>query len=391
MAIPVILPKLGQTMEEGVIERWRVKEGDEVKKGDIILEVTTDKATIEVESYDVGTVLKILRKEGETVPVKEIIAYLGKPGEAVPAAAPSARGAAGVAPKQAAQAAAAPKSAALPVAEDGKVKASPLAKRLADEMGVDLSAVVGTGPGGRITKEDVLAAAESQKGAPKAVPAQAGKAEPLSPMRRVIAERLGAAKRDVPHFYLTMEADMSGAKRFRESKGKLSYTHLLVAAAAKALIDVPGANVSFTPQGLIRHKSANVGVAVALEDGLIVPVVRGADKKSLEAIAADVDGLVKKARAGKLAPEEYQGGTFTISNLGTFGIDFFYAIVNPPEAAILAVGAIKDRPVAVGGKVEVRPMMTLALSADHRAIDGAVGAKFLARVVEILTSPDKNL
>lgn len=396
MAIPVIMPKLGQTMEEGTIERWRVKEGDRVNKGDVILEVTTDKATIEVESYDAGTVLKILRREGETVPVKEVIAYLGEPGEEIPAEPPTAPGETAKEEKEEAKPSA-PSQAVAPASPPeagGRIKASPLARKLAKEKGIDLSTVVGTGPGGRIVEADVLAAAEkaaSGASAPAAAPPAGAGVEPLSPMRRVIAERLGAAKREIPHFYLTMEVDMSAAKAFRASGGKFSYTHLLVAACARALVDVPGMNVSFTPQGLVRHSSANVGVAVALEDGLVVPVVREAERKTLTQIAAELDGLVEKARSGKLTPEEYQGGTFTISNLGMFGVDFFYAIVNPPEAAILAVGAIKDRPVAVEGKVEVRPVMTLSLSADHRAVDGAVGARFLARVAEILSSPGEHL
>jgi len=417
MAQPIKMPKLGQTMEEGVIERWLVNEGDEINKGDILLEITTDKATLEVESFHKGTVLRLVRGAGETVAVTETIAWVGKPGEAVPEGEPAAAPAAASAPSAPsapakAEPAPAPTASPPPAAPaapapapTGRVKASPLARKLAAERGVDLRSLTGSGPGGRIVKADVLGATPGAAPSTPAAPAfaeasaRAGaedKTIPLTGMRKAIARQMAASKATAPHFYVTMKADMTCAVEARQELGplveqrygmKLSFTHLIVRAVAVALREFPGVNASFNGDSFVQHGHVNVGIAVSIEDGLIVPVLHDADAKNLGQVVVESNKLVDRARAQKLSEREFTGGTFTVSNLGMFGAQHFQAIINTPEAGILAVGAIVKEPVVVDDQIAVRPMMSLTLSVDHRVVDGALGARFLARVVELLENP----
>ncbi len=386
MVSKVIMPKLGQTMEEGVIERWIKKEGDKVEKGDILLEITTDKATLEVESYARGVLRKILAQEGQTVPVTQVIALIGELDEELPelkvetverepvAVAPETEGI--------------PHAKGRPAAEV-RVKASPLAKKLAQEKGIDLTQVVGTGPGGRITRENVLKAGERGKRKEE----REGKISPVSPMRRAIAEAMSASKKTVPHYYVTIEVDMTGAviKRreiLAQIKGKgdvpLSYSHILTRAVSLALKNLPEVKSSWGEKGITVNEDINIGIAVALDEGLIVPVLRKADEMTLEEIASRTESLVSRAKEMKLKSDEYGGATFTISNLGMFGVENFLPIINQPQSAILGVGAILERPAVVEGKVAIRHLMKLTLSVDHRVVDGQVAAQFLARVKEIL-------
>ncbi len=375
MVTEVIMPKLGQTMEEGKVERWLKKEGDRVERGDILLEITTDKATLEVESYGRGILRKIIVKEGETVPVTQIIALIAEPDEELPEIeVPSKKEE--VRPEE--------------KVPETKIKASPLAKRIAQEKGIDLSQIVGTGPGGRITKEDILKAAEAQ-----VKPGE--KIEPLTSMRKAIAEAMVMSKSKAPHYYLTIEVDMSEAVKLREklipkiekeAGVKLSFSHLLIKAVASSLREFLQINSTWTDTGIRRFDEINIGIAVGLEEGLIVPVLRNADKLNLSDIARNSDDLVARAKERKLKADEYSGGTFTISNLGMFGVENFIPVINPPESGILGVGAIMKKPAVVNGKVEVRAIMKLTLSADHRVVDGTVAAQFLQRIKELLEKPE---
>ncbi|MFC3051072.1 pyruvate dehydrogenase complex dihydrolipoamide acetyltransferase [Kordiimonas pumila] len=423
MSIEIFMPALSPTMEKGTLAKWLVKEGDTVESGDVIAEIETDKATMEVESIDDGTVAKILVAEGsEDVPVGEIIAILAEEDEDVAeiqmpsdkkadetkekpqAAAPE--------PAKAEKAKPAEKKEADPepvqkTETGGRVKVSPLAKRLAKEAGVDLSTVSGTGPHGRIVKKDV----ESAKAAPTVTKAGTATAiaateygpaadtpfreERLSGMRKVIAKRLTESKQTVPHFYLTIDVELDDLLAARkqlnehlEADGvKLSVNDFVIKAVAMALKKVPAANVQYAGDKMYWYERADISVAVAIEGGLVTPVVRGACTKSLSAIATEVKELATKARDGKLMPEEYAGGTFSISNLGMFGIKEFSAVINPPQGAILAVGAGEQRAVVKNGALGVATVMSCTLSCDHRAIDGAVGAEFLAAFKGFLTNP----
>jgi pyruvate dehydrogenase E2 component (dihydrolipoamide acetyltransferase) len=444
MAISIAMPQLSPTMTEGTIAKWNKKEGDAVKSGDAVAEVETDKATLDVEAYDPGTLLKIVVPAGGKVPVGALIAVVGKPGEDIsallasagkpPAAAPVAAAAPTAAPgpklapaaaapavkaapaaaapvvapapkpapaaaAPAVKAAPAPAPAAAPVPapapavkapSERRVRSSPLARKMAREAGVELSGISGSGPGGRVIKRDVEALASSG-GQATAAPAGGETLLPLSNMRRVIAERLVEAKRTVPHFYLTVEIDMERASALRaelkEGGSAVTVNDLIVRACALALARVPQANRSYSAEGIIQHGSCDVGVAVALEDGLITPVIRGAQSKSVSAISAEIKALAERARARKLLPEEYTGGSMSVSNLGMFGVDTFIAVINPPQSCILAVGAVAERPAAVNGKLEVRKRMSATLSCDHRVLDGAVGAKLLAEVKALLEKP----
>lgn len=436
MAIKITMPALSPTMEEGNLAKWLVKEGDKVSAGDVIAEIETDKATMEVEAVDEGIVAKLVVPAGtESVKVNALIAVLAEDGEDVaeaakaasgdaPAAAPKAEAAAPVAatapaPVAAAPAATpAPAAAPAPVAKGERLFASPLARRVAKDAGVELAAVSGTGPHGRIIRKDVEAAIAS--GVKTAAKPAASATAPLAAvsgasdeatlkmfeegsyelvphdgMRKTIARRLMESKLTVPHFYLTIDCELdallalrsqlnAAAPMIKTEKGevpayKLSVNDLVIKATALALRDIPEANVSWTDAGMVKHKHADVGVAVSIPGGLITPIVRGAETKALSAISNEMKDLAKRARDRKLKPSEYQGGTTSVSNLGMFGVKDFAAIINPPHATIFAVGAGEQRAVVKNGELAVATVMSVTLSTDHRAVDGALAAE-LAKV-----------
>jgi pyruvate dehydrogenase E2 component (dihydrolipoyllysine-residue acetyltransferase) len=411
------MPKLSDTMTEGTLLKWRKKEGDKVEVGDVIAEIETDKATMEMEAFDDGTLHQFLIKEGSKVAIGSKIALLLKKGEQPPAdgavieaetKAPAASARKEGAPASAATSApaAAPAKAAAP--SGGRVKASPLAKKIAAGKGIDLGAVKGTGPGGRIVAKDVEGApagvAAPTKTAPVSAPAipamPAGVGDQriaLSGMRRVIAERLLASKTQLPHFYLHIEVDAGPLMKARtelnaitETAGgpKFTVNDFVLKAVVASAVRVPAVNASFAGDAIIQYGSINLSVAVAVEEGLVTPVIRDAQKKSLREISEAVKDLASRARGKKLKPEEYQGGTITVSNLGAYGIESFSAIINPPQAAILSVGAIVKKPV-VGpdDQIVVGQRMSIGLSADHRVVDGAVGATYLAELRKLIENP----
>ena len=427
MATLVTMPKLGLTMNAGSVSRWNKKEGDSVARGEILMTVATDKLTFDVESPGEGVLIKIVVPEGKDVPVGEVLAYIGVAGETVEA--PSA--AAAPAEVRAAPApAAGEKTAAAPAPAPAGVRATPLARKTAREMGADLALVQGSGPGGRIVKKDVEAYASSA-GRVKASPAAARaaldlgvdlasvsaqgrvmKADvlraasfavaasgdtsiPLTPMRRVIAERMSLSKATIPTASYEIDADFTALAGFRakvraegEKLGvKITYNHILMKICAAAIRDVPLANSSFGEDEILVHGNVNMGLAVAVDGGLLVPNVKAVQAKSLLQVAEETERLVDAARSGRLSLEDMQGGTFTITNLGMFGTKSFVPIVNPPEACILGLGSVEDRPVARDGVVTVRPMSTITLVADHRILDGAEAAKFLARIRELVENP----
>jgi len=396
MVTEVIMPKMGQTMEKGKIIKWLKKDGEEVKRGEPLLEIETDKTTIEVEARDSGK-LKIIAQEGEEVPITTTIAYILKEGESVPEKRISEPKAEVEAVKEAVPK---PREAKAPVAKE--IKASPLAKRIAEEKGVDLTQVQGTGPGGRITKKDVLAYLERRAKTP---PAETVLVEPVQPeyevvpmssMRGAIARKMVESKTHVPHFYVTVQVDMTEAVKMRESLipiceaktgVRLSFTHLLIKAVAAALEKYPQLNATVDGDEIRVWKDVNVGIAVSLEDGLIVPVLREANRLDLFEIAMRASDLISRAREKRLREEEFSGGTFTISNMGALDVESFIAIINIPETAILATGRISDKPAVIDGHLTVRKMMNMTLSADHRAIDGVMAAKFLQEVKRLLEAP----
>ncbi|MGE0667414.1 MAG: 2-oxo acid dehydrogenase subunit E2 [Sphingomonadales bacterium] len=459
MAISITMPALSPTMEEGTLAKWLVKEGDKVSSGDVLAEIETDKATMEVEAVDEGVVGKLLVPEGaEGVKVNSVIAMLLEEGEkAADLKAPDQQ--ADAAPKVAAQEA--PKAEAKP-AHDDDVLANPSARRLAEEEGIDLSGVKGTGPDGRITKGDVLAAVEGGSSAakPAAAPDASGRvfasplarklaaekgydladiagsgpngrvikadvekftptAKPagalstaaapvtgdapfeevrLSTMRKTIAKRMTEAKQTVPHFYLTIEVEIDKLLDVRKDLNdvagegvKLSVNDFVIRAAALALKQFPDANVQFAGDKLRRFQRSDVSVAVAIEGGLITPIVKGAEAKTVAAISTEMKDLAERARKGKLAPEEYQGGTISISNLGMFGVKEFMAVINPPQASILAVGAGEKRPVVKNDQLTVATVMSVTMACDHRAMDGAIGAQYLQVFKALLEHPVRLL
>jgi pyruvate dehydrogenase E2 component (dihydrolipoamide acetyltransferase) len=475
MAQILDMPQLSDTMKVGVLQKWRKNEGDSVEPGEVIAEVETDKAVMDFEAFDKGVLLKRLIADGASVPVGTPIAIIGKTGDDIAALIEEAKSRAGGAkpaakaeapepaaapapkpeapkPAPAAKPAAAPANgqvaAARPApprpapaaaAPPGKVLASPLARRLATDLEIDLRSVRGTGPGGRIVERDVKAAsadrgtlggspsvdwhaaeeapstappaavsaprasaaaplpaqliAERRTEARPAAPAPADDVvKPLSMMRRTIATRLLESKTTIPHFYLTAEVDMDAAMEFREQVAqvhgaKLSVNDLVLKACALAMRRIPEANASFTEEAIIQHARVDIGMAVAIEDGLITPVIRDADKKTIGQIAAEAREMAGRARERKLRPEEFSGATFSVSNLGMMGIRDFAAIINPPEGAILAVGTVRKEPVVKGEKIVVGQRMSITLSCDHRVIDGALGAKVLQAIVGILEKP----
>lgn len=403
MATFITMPKLGLTMETGTVAKWLKAEGEPVAEGEPLLELMTEKITTVVESPASGILARIAAPEGSERPIKAVLGVIAAPGEAVPEVE------AGTGQEEASRdiPAPAPAQASAEVPPAGpEPPASPVARKMAREHGIDLRLVEGTGPGGRIVREDIErflerrgqeTAGEAGAG-PAAAPAPAPVAEggertPLTPLRRVIAERMTQSKRMSPHVTLFTEADLTEGARLRaevsnEAAGvKITYTDLVVRAVALALVRFPGLNSSFTEQGIIFHPEVNVGVAVALEDGLIVPVVRWADTKDLFALSTEIKALTVKAKANALEASEVAGGTFTVSNLGTHGVDFFTPIINQPEAAILGVGRVADRPAVVEGQVTVRKLMGISLSFDHRIVDGAQAAAFLQEVVGLLEHP----
>jgi len=431
MPINILMPALSPTMTEGNLARWLKKEGDAVKPGDVIAEIETDKATMEVEAVEEGKIGKILVPDGaQGVKVNDVIAVLLEEGEDAgaikAAAAPAPKAAAAPAPKAEAAparaeapkpAAAAPAPAApAPAAASGsRIFASPLAKRLAQQHGLDLSRVVGSGPHGRVVKSDIdkVAAGGTAKAAPagaKAPPAapsvpgfQAfGEPEfelhPHSMMRKTIARRLQESKQFVPHFYLTIDCEIDRLLKVREEvnagapkegKGafKLSVNDFVIKACAVALKQVPAANASWSDEGVKMYKSADISVAVAIPNGLITPIIRHAEDKRLSDISAEMKDLAGRAKGGKLKPEDYTGGSFSLSNLGMFGIKDFAAIVNPPQGCIMAVGAGEQRPVVKNGALAVATVMSCTLSVDHRVVDGAIGAEYLAAFKKLIENP----
>jgi pyruvate dehydrogenase E2 component (dihydrolipoamide acetyltransferase) len=413
MAIDVTMPALSPTMEVGTLAKWHVKPGDTVKSGDIIAEIETDKATMEVEAVDEGTVIEIAVPEGlENVPVGTVILRLAGEGESSappPKPAPAAPAPAPVAAPVAAQVAA-------PTPAGDRIIASPLARRIAELQGIDLASVTGSGPRGRIVRADVEAAA----GKPAAVPADASKpahAEPvearpqapaapitsdiphsvekLGNVRKVIARRLTEAKQSIPHIYLTLDVELDALLKLRgelnkalEPRGiKVSVNDLVIKALALGLRQVPKCNVSFAGDTLLVYDRADISVAVAAPSGLITPIIVGADGKAVSQIATEMKALAEKARAGKLQPHEYQGGTASLSNLGMFGIKQFEAVINPPQAMILAVGAGEKRAVVKGDALAIATVMTITGSFDHRAIDGADGAALMSAVKALIENP----
>ena len=422
MPIPILMPALSPTMTEGNLARWLKSEGDSISPGDVIAEIETDKATMEVESVDEGTLGKILVAEGtEEVAVNTPIAVILEEGEdasaldgfnagSAPAAPAKAEETPKAEPAPAASAPAkpspAPAHAAAPAGRDGsRVIASPLARRLAAQQGIDLTTVTGSGPRGRIVKADI----ESYAGAPKA-PAAAGRSAPSAPvmegeaeyeivkpsnMRKVIAERMTASKQQVPHFYLTMDCEIDTLLNARKDLNasakdgafKISVNDFIIKACAAALMQVPRANAAWSDEGIRLYKNADISVAVAIDEGLVTPIVRRAEYKGLKQISEEMADLAARAREGKLMPEEFQGGTFTISNLGMYGVKNFDAVINQPQGAILAVGAGEQRPVVKNGELAVATVMSLTLSVDHRALDGAIGAEFLGVLKGLIENP----
>ena len=398
MAVAVIFPKLDEAMTSGKIVRWLKNEGDQVEKGEIILEIESEKTSFELEAEASGILSKVTAQAGDEVPIGTTIAYILQPGEKVPEAETPVK----AAPKEAKPEAKAEARAEAPkpAAEPKDIKASPLARNIAREHNVDLSLVTGTGPGGRITREDVLKFVEEGKAAaaptPAAAPAGAGEeAVPLSTMREVIARRM-VESFQTPHFYLTMEVDAQELQNARQqllpvieanAGVRLTLTDLIIKVAARALERNPAINCSYADGSVKMFQRIDMGLVTSVEGGLMVPVIRDANKKSLAEIAQARAELVQKAREKTLSKEEMTGSTFTISNMGMYDIDQFSAIIQPPEAAILAVGSVMEKVVARRGEMVIRPIMNLTLSIDHRVLDGALGAQFLQTVKSYIEDP----
>ncbi len=405
------MPKLSDTMTEGTVVKWRKAVGDSVSVGDVLAEIETDKAVMELESFDDGALGEIYVKEGGKAQIGEKLALLSGGNESAPKKADKApvaekRPAAGesipvVSPKPKTKT----ESATASVASGGRVKASPLAKKIAAAKNLDLKTINGSGPGGRVVAKDVesapakvstAAAATTASLLPATLP-EGAKRIPLSGMRKIIAERLLASKTQIPHFYLNIEVDAGELLKFRaqtnaylekNGAGKLTINDLVLKAVIAAAVKVPRVNASYAGDFIIEYADVHLSVAVAVEDGLVTPVVRQAQKKSLRQISEEIKDLATRARTKKLKPEEYQGGTITVSNLGSYGIDSFSAVINPPQAIILAVGAIVKKPV-VNARDEIVPgqRMAIGLSADHRVVDGAVGAQYLAELRQLIENP----
>lgn len=423
MSVKIEMPKLSDTMTEGTLIKWHKKVGDTVEIGDILAEVETDKATMEMEAFDEGTLTQILVQEGDKAAIGAILAVLDGDGADV-SAAPAAAAPVAAAPAAPAAQTAAAVAAPAPCCGSERIKASPLARKVAAEMGVDLSAVSGTGPGGRIVREDVVQSSKSPSKAASAAakladavkaratsPAPAAAPAPaaimptskegderieLSSMRKVIASRLLTSKTTIPHFYLHMEVDaeplMAMRKQVNEQAekthgNKYSVNDFILKATINAAEAVPAINASFAGDHIVKFKHVGLSVAIAVEDGLVTPVIKEAESKSLLAISRAVKDFAARAKEKKLKPDEFDGGTITVSNLGAWGIESFDAIVNPPQAAILSVGAAIQKPVVKNGQLAIGWRMNLGISADHRVVDGAVAASFLAEVKKLIENP----
>jgi len=386
------MPALEMAQETGKLLAWRKQEGETVTKGEPLLEIETDKVVIDLEAPADGVLAGVKQRDGAVVPVGEIIAWIVAPGEQPPAdsgpAAASARATQEQARPLSTPSAAGPAAAAPAMRPDGGPKISPKARRLAEEHGVDISAIRGTGPGGTISGEDVLAAAKQAASAPKPAEAPA-----LSAIARLMAERTAQAWTTVPHFFLTRDVDASALIAARDTAGvdRPTHTDLLVAIVARVLKKHPKMNASWTGSAIRMNPAINISIAIAVKDGVVGAVIPNADSADLKTIAARRRDLAERAKAGRLHPPDIEGGTFTISNLGMYKIDAFQAIITPPQAAILAVGRITDRVVPVNGQPGIRPMMTITLSSDHRVVDGAQAALFLNDVVDALSQPGKSL
>ena len=430
MATKVIMPKLSPTMEEGQISRWLKKEGDKVSMGEPLAEIDTDKATMEMQALGNGVLRKILINEGQSAPLGQLIAVIGEPDEDIAAllseapaqpqlqeqketdVPPKAPDATQPQPqlqeqKEADRPPSAPNLApangrqpqgSSTASGTGRMIVSPLAARMAAEAGIDLRSLQGSGPNGRIIKRDIEAVISKPKAAPapsyvQQAGASAYRDEPASQIRQTIAKRLVTSIGPVPHFFLTTEIEMDRAAEMRKGINaldpdlKISINDIIIKVAAAALIQHPQVNASYQEKIVRYYEQADIGVAVAIEDGLITPVVRAADQKSLSQIAGEVRELAERARSKRLKPEEYTGATFSVSNLGMFGIDEFTAVINPPEGAILAIGAMSAKPVVRENEIVIRQMMRVTMSCDHRVIDGATGAKFLQTFKKILENP----
>ncbi len=402
----VVMPKMGYDMIEGTIVRWRKDEGDEVTRGEVIAEVDTTKVTVEVEAYTAGVLRKILVPEGQTVPVGHVIAVIADRDEPIPGLEAKAAPAEKAAPV--ATGALTPTAAVAVTGDEApRIAASPVARRIARGQGVNLNLIRGTGPGGRIVKDDVetflaKGPVEAPRPAPTpvvAAPAAAPHDIPyedrdLSRIRQTMARRMAESKRVAPHFYLTSDINMTEALKLRKGLNaligegaRISVTDMLVKGVGKTLQDFPEANASFAEGKLRVYQRINIGIAVALEQGLVTPVIPDCDKKPLSQIAQEAKELVERARTGRLRPDDFSPGTFTISNLGMFDVEEFVAIINPPEAAILAVGSVIPRPVVVDGEVKAAERMRVTLSADHRVLDGVTAARFLQRFKVYLEQP----
>ena len=422
MPTELIMPSLGFDMTEGKVARWLKQEGDRIEKGQVIAEIETEKATVEIEATVSGILRKIAVQAGETVAVGTVIGIIAgedeRPAEAQKARAPSpppapSAGEGRQRPGERRQEAederqkaeerregAGKRREGPEEAEEGpperRIKASPVARKMAEEAGIDLARITGSGPGGRIMERDVQAAVEAGPSREEPAPAEPpeGEVVPLNRMRRAIARRMAESKANAPHFYVTVEVNMDEALKIRNQLNelapdaeKISVNDLIVAAAARALKRFPNLNASYRDGSLLKRSRINIGIAVALENGLIPPVLRDADRKTLKEIAAESKALGERARAGRLRSDDLGSGTFTISNLGMFDVDEFIAIINPPEAAILAVGAVTRRPVATDGEVRIAAMMKATLSVDHRVADGAEAGRFMQALKKLLENP----
>ncbi len=411
------MPRMSDTMTEGVIVDWHKKVGDAVKTGDLLAEVETDKATMELESYQSGTLLYVGVEKGKAVQVDGIIAILGKPGEDISALLASESKTAPVAKTEEKKTETQPSAPVIetkPIVEtiaastssvetNGRIKASPLAKKIAREQGVDIHGLKGSGDDGRIVRRDVEAAVGSgivKTSTPMMIPLVSGKESfeevPVSQMRKAIAKRLTESKNIAPHFYLTMEMDMDGALESRKalneiSTVKISFNDIIIKACALALRHNPKVNSSWLGDRIRYNHHIHIGMAVAIEDGLIVPVIRFADQKTLTQIAMESKDFATRAKERKLQPQEWEGNTFTVSNLGMYDIEEFTAIINPPDACILAIGGIKQIPVVKNGEIKIGNVMKVTLSCDHRAVDGATGSQFLLSLKSFLENPVRLL
>jgi pyruvate dehydrogenase E2 component (dihydrolipoamide acetyltransferase) len=394
MATEVIMPALGMAQEKGTLLNWRKAEGDSVKKGEPLMEVETDKAAVEIEAPASGVLANVTANAGDEIPVGQKIADILAPGETATKAGAAKPAVAPAKLQKAAKAPARPVQAETPAAH-GRVAASPAARRIAKETNIDLASLKGSGPEGSVIAEDVLGAGGAAAPFVAGPPRVKETVQP-STMRRIVGERMSRSKQTAPHFYVGMDVDMTEVdKKRREAKDRgekavPTINDFILSAAARSLKDFPSLNAAFTAQGIQVFSDINIGMAVALEEGLVVPVIRNADRLSLEDLAQQSKELAEKAQKKKLFPLDYEGGTFTVSNLGMLGVDSFVAIINPPQCAILAAGRVTPRAVPQGDKIVARPMMTMTLSADHRIVDGAIAARFLQIVKMFLEKTDRH-